>query len=108
MFKMGDKVKATTKIQSDDRTNGVDDGSPVVKKGTEGLVLGKSEDMVRSDCQMKDPTTPSWLVRFRLGKYETYDYDCTADEIELIRGTKPKGPEDGSPGPKSLSNLFKF
>lgn len=93
MFAADQRVKALVKIQSDDRTinetiirelskstaevSGMDDGTPIVPAGTEGTIIGKSEDSLGVGAKMK--SDDCWLVNF-----DGDHFDVSETEMELV------------------------
>ena len=77
-FKKGDRVRALVVIQSDDRSGGIDDGTPIVRIGMLGTVLGHSEEFAESDITLKEPNC--YVVRWD----NTSAYDVADYEMELV------------------------
>jgi hypothetical protein len=83
-MKTGDVVRAKVDIISDDRAIGQDDGSPIVSAGTEGVILGKSEDFCKPDTLKGDGNCflVNWAVDNK-GRPNIH-YDTSPDEMELV------------------------
>jgi hypothetical protein len=75
----GTQVTNTVVIQSDDRELGIDDGSPIIPIGTQGVVLGMSEDFLE-DNHLKDGCKDCVVVAFDLpgGKH---NFDVSPSEL---------------------------
>lgn len=74
-------VKNKSLIQTDDRENGHDDGSPIVQPGTLGVVVAKSSEMIEEGYQLKAGAENSLVVKF-----EGCDiaFDCLPNELEQV------------------------
>lgn len=81
-MKVGTKVKSLVLIQSDDRANGIEDGSPIIPVGTPGEVLGKSEEFLPDEVTMKGDEQ-CYTVRFSW-EDQSANYDILPEEIEVI------------------------
>lgn len=74
-MKFGTMVKSLVLIQSDDRENGIDDGTPIIPVGTFGMVLGDSKDFCEADSQLKPGCEDCVVVQFELpdGRHQSFD-----------------------------------
>lgn len=80
---IGSSVKAKVLIQSDDMSNGIDDGSLPVPVGTLGTIIGRSVDCLQTGEQMKPGMDQSLVVEFKCGMY-LLTYDCLPEELEFV------------------------
>lgn len=76
MFADDKRVKALVEIQSDDRAAGMDDGTPILPAGTEGTIIGKSEEFTPENLLKVDDC---WLVDF-----DGHEFDVSETEMELV------------------------
>lgn len=76
----GTQVRSRTVIQSDDRANGLDDGTPIIPIGTIGTVLGESKDHLSGNAKLKSGCEDCILVQFELpsGKHS---FDVKPQEV---------------------------
>lgn len=82
-MKIGNSVFATKDIMSDDRELGIDDGSPIVPRGTYGIILGMSIDDLVGDEQIKDGCEHALMVEFHL-KDSRYIFDVFPEDISYV------------------------
>lgn len=83
----GTTVKNIVTIQSDDRENGIEDGTPIIVPGTTGTVMGKSSDLKSDDAELKQGAEDSLVVKFNLPDGQTWSFDCLPTELERIDST---------------------
>ena len=87
----GTKVRNKVVIQSDDRSVGTDDGTPVIWVGTPGTVLGRSDKHLnwcnqferKSNGKLKPGCENCLVVCFELGNGQAWNFDCDPKELEL-------------------------
>ncbi len=87
---IGRNVVTKHLIQSDDRANGIDDGSEVIPAGSVGVIYAKSSDFLsKDDSEDKDPMDTfleekMFLVEFELPNGKKQTFDLLPEEFELV------------------------
>ena len=87
---IGKKVKTNVLIQSDDRANGIDDGSEVIPAGSIGVVYAKASDFLsKDDSEDKDPMDAfleekMFLVEFELPNGKKQTFDLLPEEFTVV------------------------
>lgn len=76
-MKTGDRVRALVELQSDDRAVGIDDGTPIVSVGAEGVIIGKSSEFLEEGQSLKQDDC--WVVDWGEVKFDT-----APEEMELV------------------------
>ena len=84
MLQKGDRVKCVVVIQSDDRENGIDDSTPILEIGTEGVVIGRSDEFIEEGCHLKEGAEDCMVVQFNLSDSTTWNFDVSEDEVVKI------------------------
>lgn len=91
---IGKKVRTNYLIQSDDRLNGIDDGTEVIPSGTIGVIYAKSSDFLSEDesedeSEDKDPMDSfleekMFLVEFELPNGRKQTFDLLPEEFTVV------------------------
>lgn len=81
-FPIGTKVRTKTAIMSDDRMNGIDDGSPVIPPNTIGYVIGESIDLLKDGHELKERFESCVCVCFTLDNCKC-SFDLHESEFDV-------------------------
>ena len=79
----GKQVKTSVIIQSDDRSVGVNDGTPVIPIGSIGVVKSLSRDSLPKGAVLKSGCENSVVVEFDIDGVK-HCYDCQPSEFTVI------------------------
>lgn len=78
---IGKKVKTNILIQSDDRLNGIDDGTEVIPAGSVGVIYANASDFLSED----EYCASHWhLVEFELPNGKKQTFDLLPEEFTLV------------------------
>lgn len=82
-MKIGTLVRNKETIQSDDRENGINDGTKIIPPNTTGVVLGLSKDFLEKGNCLKSGCEDCLVVSFQISN-ETFKFDVQPEEILQI------------------------